>query len=273
MNKVLENSLFYLDNVSFNKISEQARSFNATYNGKNIVQDDIFNVVKNYANHKEFDIEILRYPIKDEDFCACTFIRNGRIFMVANSYLPICKQIFAVAHELFHIIGYIGGENVSFLNHGSILKASNIDETTTQLEDREANAFAGLFLCPSDALVEQANIYGIFKDNIELTDILKLMDIFGIPYKAMVLRLLEEGYLSSKKAIEFLDICNGKIEFEINLTGISKRWQRTCEEIIEFGSLEQYMFVNEKMSFVTDSRLEGDRKIISQIKDKLYKEA
>ncbi len=269
MKNLLETCLYNIDKNNYSKVSNKARMFNAVFNGMNIVQDDIFNVIKNYGEHNNRRIEILRYPIKNQDFYACTFIRKGIIFIVVNSALFLSKQIFATAHELYHIIAYIEKDDTVFLNHGSILNASSIDEKTVLLEDRQANAFAGLFLVPSDFLIEQASIYNIYKNNIEIKDILKLMDIFAIPYKAMVLRLFEDGFIDRKKTNNFLNIDYSIIESEINLTGISKRWQKKSENLIELGNLEEYIFANEKMGYVVDDKLYEDKLSLELIKEKL----
>ena len=70
------------------------------------IQDDIFNVLENYVIHHDMPFELLRYPIADVELCACTFIRQGRMFVMVNSAIPLSKQIFAAAHELYHIYCY-----------------------------------------------------------------------------------------------------------------------------------------------------------------------
>ena len=50
------------------------------------------------------------------------------------------------------------------------------------------------------------------KKAIEMSDILTLMDIFAVPYKAMVLRLLEEKIISDGRAREMIDIPFHKIK-------------------------------------------------------------
>ena len=103
MCKVLDNSLYIKDYKRYIKISECVTRFNSVYNKNNIIQDDIFNVIENYVIHHDMPFELLRFPIRDEELCACTFIRQGRMFVMINSALPLSKQIFAAAHELYHI--------------------------------------------------------------------------------------------------------------------------------------------------------------------------
>ena len=106
MCKVLDNSLYMKDRKRYIKISECVTSFNSLYNKNNIIQDDIFNVLENYVTRHGMPFELLRYPIGDAELCACTFIRQGRMFVMINSAIPLSKQIFAAAHELYHIYCY-----------------------------------------------------------------------------------------------------------------------------------------------------------------------
>ncbi|MFI3214683.1 MAG: hypothetical protein R3Y24_15305, partial [Eubacteriales bacterium] len=111
MYKVLENSLFKIDNKKYKKISECVTSFNALYNKNNIMQDDIFSILENYVLRNDMPFDLLRYPIEDKELCACTFIRKGHMFVMVNSKLPVSKQIFATAHELYHIYCYFQENN------------------------------------------------------------------------------------------------------------------------------------------------------------------
>lgn len=266
----LSNILYNVDKDRFDKVSDMAKSYNATCNGNNIVQDDIFNVIRNYGYRHGWQIEIIRMPVNDDDFCACTFVRKERIFIVSNSYLPAFKQIFAAAHELYHVIRYVNGDDEDFPFHGTILKTSQLDEKDVEAEDREANAFAGLFLVPRDALMEQISIYHISVDNFTIRDAVVLMDIFACPYKAVILRLYEEKLLTSKKAEELLVVDNKIIENEIDVTGIASRWCRNENNIIELGSLKEKLLSNEMKGLITDDRAASDKitlgKLIEDIK-------
>ena len=155
MCRVLENSLFMKDRKKYTKISECAISFNSLYNKNNIIQDDIFNILENYAARHDMPFDMLRYPIRDTELCACTFIRQGRIFVMINSLLPLSKQIFAAAHELYHIYCYFEEDDSILLQSGSILESDIIEEEAKEIEDMEANAFAAILLAPKERLDEQ----------------------------------------------------------------------------------------------------------------------
>ena len=51
MCRVLDNSLFVRDRKKYTKISECATSFNSLYNKNNIIQDDIFNVLRVHGSN------------------------------------------------------------------------------------------------------------------------------------------------------------------------------------------------------------------------------
>ncbi len=48
----------------------------------------------NDTNALEMNCRVIYYPIADDEICGFVYI---------NSYLPLEKQVFAAAHELYHI--------------------------------------------------------------------------------------------------------------------------------------------------------------------------
>ena len=100
---LFEGILYKRNPKRFGQIRELATGFSSFYIGQNIIQDDIFAVIENYARTKGMPLEWLRFPIQDPELYACTFVRGGRIFVMLNAGIPISKQIFAAAHELYHI--------------------------------------------------------------------------------------------------------------------------------------------------------------------------
>lgn len=259
MNSVLSNSLYKKNNAQFQLLRNKTKEFNGVFNGNNIIRDDIFRIMENYARKQETKLEIMFLPIKDDDFCAFTCIRKGIFFVVINSWLPLSKQIFAAGHELYHIWCYFSNGDNSLLKDGSLLTADDMNE------DMEANAFAALLLVPLGALNEQMDIYGIDKKNITLKDVLLLMSIFAIPYKALILRLYEEGYLSEKITEEFLTISSEEVLKSSELYGDGVRWQRRTPEIVSLGHLQGLINSNDEMEVLSQQRIQEDRERLSQI--------
>lgn len=264
MGNVLDNSLFIQNPDKFQELSGAVEQFNIRYNGSNIIQDDIFSVLKNYARTKGIKLEMLRFPTKDDDFCALTCVQKGKIFVYVNSWLPLSNQIFAAAHELYHIWCFIEEKDESILRKGSFLNAAAMDEDVKNNEDLEANAFAGMLLVPSGTLFEQMKIYGISREKQSLEDIIRLMAIFSVPYKAALLRLYEEKYMEMGRAREFLAIKKEDLKKEIHYIADADRWQKRTPEIIQLGTLKQMMDQNQENELLAASRAVSDQEIYIQ---------
>lgn len=265
MGSVLENSLFFQDPKKFQELSGEVIQFNSTYNGNNIIQDDIFSILGNYARKNGEELGVFRFPTEDDDFCALTCVKKGKIFVYVNSNLPLSNQIFAAAHELYHIWCFIDKQDESVLRKGSLLNAASMDEEVKSREDQEANAFAGLLLVPSLALFEQMKIYGIAKNKQSMEDVIRLMAIFAVPYKAMLLRLYEDGYMNADIVREFLtvepEVLQKAIDYELDAV----RWCKRTPEILQMGNLRQLLDQNQEYELLSSSRAESDEKMFAEI--------
>ena len=141
-----------------------------------------------------------------------------------------------------------------------------MDEETTKLEDMEANAFAGLILASARSIQEQMGIYHIRRDNISVKDVLMLMEIYAIPYKAMVLRLFEDEIIDEEKARELFLTTEDQIKKQSSLTGRAKRWQRVDRDI-SFGSLNENMERVSRLDAVDEEQIKQDSARIKEIMD------
>ena len=270
MYDALDNCLFVKDQEKFEQLREKADAFNRNFNGSNIIQDDIFHIVENYTKKKNEPLELLRYPIDAEELCACTFLRGGRIFVLVNSQMPLAKQIFAAGHELYHVWCYLENDDPQLVQNGSMLDAMTMDDTTTAQEEMEANAFSGLLLVPAETLYQQIRIYGINLMKISLIDILMLMEIFAVPYKAIVLRLYEDGLINDMQVKALFSISSDEVTHQIRLSGKAKRWMRIPQGVEQFGSLEENMAVNEENMVLQPSRLSSDKRRLQEIREKYH---
>lgn len=266
MENVLEESLYKKDTKRFEKIADSSKEFFGAYCGSSILGVSIFGIVENYARKKEMALEILRYPFNDEELWAITFVKKGTIFLCVNSELAMCKQIFAVAHELYHIRCYAEGTDTDTIRTGSVLESKVVDEVAMTQEDLEANAFAGLLLMPDRLMREQIVLYGINEAEIKVDDILTLMEAFALPYKAVILRLLEERVITETKAGNLLKYDAEYVAHRIELTGKAKQWQMSSVNIEYFGSLLDNLEFNSENALLTESREEADRKFLEEIR-------
>lgn len=266
MNDVLENSLFVSQNKKFDEIQSIVRQFTAEYVGNSIIKDNIFAVINNYARKKEISLELLRFPIQDDELWALTFLKQNTIFICVNTTLPLCKQFFAAAHELYHIYCYVENADQSYIKNGSMLDSATGNEAGSTQEDLEANAFAGLLLMPNQILHEQILLYGIDNELSEIDSILTLMDMFAMPFKAVVLRLFESGNISLQQAEKLLKINSEEVMKRTLLTGKAKRWQLDGKGTESFGTLLETFEYNRQHEYLTDTRENDDLAYLAQLK-------
>lgn len=264
-------SLFYKQRKRFETINDLSKAFAINYCGNTIVRESIFGVVLNYARKRELSLEILRYPFKDAELWAFTFVKKGTLFLCVNTELPMCKQIFAIAHELYHIHCYAEEINMSTITTGSVLDSKAVDEIAASQEDLEANAFAGLLLMPDASVIEQFKIFGISKDKMGIDDVLTLMDLFALPYKAVVLRLVESGVIAEEKARSLYQEDNEKIKVRIQLTGKAEQWQQNSGNSFRYGSLLDDLTFNSEQGLLVDSREKSDRAYLNKLENKFRK--
>ena len=74
MNKLLNGCLFSQDKKKFENLREKANSFSINFNGRNIIQDDIFRIMANYSQIKGMPLKLMRFSFDDKEMCACTYI-------------------------------------------------------------------------------------------------------------------------------------------------------------------------------------------------------
>lgn len=272
MSDIIRTSLYKKQNIRFEKINTQSKAFAVNYCPNMIIRDAIVEIITNYARKQDKSLEVLRYPFKDDELWAFTFIKKGTLFLCVNTDLPLCKQIFAMAHELYHIQCYAEDIDTSTIAGGSLLDSRIADEQITNQEDLEANAFAGLLLMPDSNVIEHFNLFGLSKKNLNVDGVLTLMDIFALPFKAVVLRLVEARVIEEDKARELLSVSSDMIIERINLTGKAAKWQKNGNDLIHYGSLLENLTFNSKHELLMNTREESDIAYLDKIGKEFRKE-
>lgn len=262
---IVDQILFSKQPKRFLKLEDLSRGISTAYCGNTMIRDSIFSLIRNYARKNDVSIEVMRYPFHDEELWAFTFLKQGTIFICINSGLSLCKQVFAAAHELYHIYCFVEETDQSSIRNGSLLKASTADEAGKTQEELEANAFASLLLMPTSAVQDQLYVCGIDSKHITLDDVLTMMDIFAMPYKACVLRLYECGIISAARAKELHELDGKDIQARILITGKAKRWQLDGTGTESFGTFLEDFTYNMEHEFLTESREKSERAYISSL--------
>lgn len=208
-----------------------------------IVREQVFRILQN-------ETTFMQYPIEDDELCAFVCQKQGSLFSYINSYIPHDKQIFAAAHELYHI-----WYEEQRLNEVEVLMNQTLEEEPTERSEKMANRFAAMFLVPELVLRQQLSALQIDSEIIVLKDIVKLIPIFQVPYKTVVLRLFEIGVISEKQCQQFLmipdrDATQGVV-YQMKVSQLPLDSQQRSNIIMLDGYIERVLeaYNDEKISY------------------------
>lgn len=199
-----------LDSKTIDEIKAKARKKLNEYSKLNdVIGGQIFNIL-------ELENKVLYYPIEDEKVWGFSEKIKGKSFVWINTAIAYDKQVFAAAHELYHLW---------FENDGEVILKTDIEEMNNSVSISEnelkANRFAAEFLINEELLLQEMRTYSVDKSKIDIKDIIKVSNLFIIPYKTMVKRLYEIKLINRKRYIELMELPNEEIEIWRNRLGLS----------------------------------------------------
>lgn len=183
------------------KLAGDARRF-LGFVGATPIANDIFTILD------KLDIVLLEYPIESEGdrpaFSAAIMYSEERdkklTFIGLNTADYFDKQIFAIAHELYHY----------YTKSGSHL--TRLDDEGNNLVEAKANRFAAEFLLAESALesiiLEEFKTSSLIKvtQKALLRFIARLQCTWWLPYRSIVKRLHEISAISSTQYAELYEI-------------------------------------------------------------------
>lgn len=208
-----------------------------------IVREQVFRLLQD-------ETILMQYPIEDDELCAFVCKKQGRLFSYINSYIPRDKQIFAAAHELYHI--WYEKER---LDQVEVLNNQTLEEEPTHRSEKMANRFAAMFLVPELVLRQQISALQLDGETVELKDIVQLMPIFQVPYKTIVLRLSEIRFISEPQCQKFLDIPDRDLStgvlYQMKVSQLPITSQERSNVVMLDGYIEHVLEVynNSKISY------------------------
>ena len=152
----------------------------------------------------EKESKVLYYPLEDRQVWGFSEKIDGKSFVCINSSLEYDKQVFAAAHDLYHIW---------FDSPGEVMLSDNLQEIKSDMQiEVYANRFAAEFLIEEQLLHQEIHVYGMDNEKIELKDIIRLANHFVVPYRTMVKRLYEVKILREKEYLFYLNISHEQVE-------------------------------------------------------------
>ena len=183
-----------LREIDVNEIKEFAREkLGRCRKGNDIIGTQIFSILSLYAR-------VIYYPLGKDAPWGFTRISGSqddalleKPFVAINSSIPVDCQVFAAAHELYHIW---------YEQNPDVLPADLLNGQEQELSEKRANRFAAEFLVDEQLLKQEIDIYKIKRYTIKNT--LQLAFLFSVPYRTMVKRLLETGIITGPEAAKLL---------------------------------------------------------------------
>ena len=190
-----------LSDMEITEIQRQARSkLGECKKTQDIIGTQIFSILGLYAR-------VFYYPLGKAGPWGITYMSGmdsatpaEKPFVAINTSIPVDAQVFAAAHELYHIWYDKKAEAIS----SSILEETDGSDREQDIPELKANRFAAEFLADEDLLCREMPLYSISPKKITVKDILMLASLFTLPYRAMVKRLHEVGAINQEERSQYL---------------------------------------------------------------------
>lgn len=211
-----------------------------------VIGAEVFKILEEAAT-------LIQYPIADDELCGFVCRKEGRIFAFINSAIPLEKQIFAAAHELYHI-----WYDEAALAKGEMVKSDTLEALELDGIESRANRFAAMFLVQQALIHDELNHWSVRSaEQLELSHVVKLMELFGVPYKTIVRRLLEIGVIDEQKCEALLAVPDREETAGVRLLQkrlqLGERWQQRTKTI-RFANL-----VNDALSAYEKGAIPAER--------------
>lgn len=190
---------------------------------------DIFSLL-----HNNEDLTIVFYPMSSRVSGMCIRDENNKIVGI-NSTSTYGRQRFTIAHELYHLFFHEDFKSV----------VCGVDlETSKDLQEREADMFASYFLAPYESLVSFIkNKLGKEKHQLEIKDIVRIEQYYGLSRQATLWRLINDGYLTRDKA----DTMKTGIIASAMRLGYDDRLYTSTPEERQYATFGKYIKLTERL--------------------------
>lgn len=200
-----------LSNCEIEEIKGQAREkLGICRKTNDIIGPEVFSILEQYAR-------AIYYPLGKDAPWGFTRISGSnndagldKPFVAINTSIPKTCQVFAAAHELYHIW---------YEKRPDILPGDLLDEDGKGISEKKANRFAAEFLVDEMMLCQKIEIYKIRTFGIK--EILRLAELFYVPYRAMVKRLNETNHIGKAEMNNYLAETEESVEINRKRYAIS----------------------------------------------------
>ena len=217
-----------------------------------IIRDDVFSILQ------DCNCTVLYYPLEDENIDGCHIEKpvNGKLeqFVFINSHNKRERQAFSAAHELGHI----------WKVDDRLRKKYPDREIDTEMV---VNRFAAELLMPEklfrEAITKQLDKLKYQGPTMEMSTMLKLvahlMNYFFVPFKSVIIRFNELGFLNEK----YNDITlKYKDSNELNEIIRDEQYTRLgiINDLKSMDNLQEYLVQVESQGIFNESKINNIRK-------------
>lgn len=241
-----------LTQVEITEIQRMARAkLNECKKTQDVIGNQIFSILS-------LNARVFFYPLGEKEPWGITYMwgmnntsHADKPFVVINTSIPSDAQVFAAAHELYHI----WSDKKTEATPSPIVVETDDNNIIFNISELKANRFAAEFLVDEELLKQEMKIYSIYTGNIQLKDILSLSSHFNVPYKTMVKRLYEVGAISKADRDEHLLISEHKLNelrIRFSLQTLPADNRVSIDNLVELAVLayEQKKITYEKLQYL-----------------------
>lgn len=232
-----------------------------------VIRDDVFAILKS-------ECIVLYYALDDSKIEGCHVIKplNGKMeqFVFINTTKAVQEQTWTAAHELGHV-----------WKVDSYVK-EKLNQHSLDSEDL-VNRFAAELLLPMDIFKKELEgklkEYGYrgpqMSENMMVRLVTYLMNYFCTPYKAIIRRFIELGYVEENSEARFLAGFEKQIDLYKRLI-VENQYTRleTVNRAYSMGSMEQGICILEENEIYSDKKIERLRQMFhlerTEIKGESY---
>lgn len=142
---------------------------------------------------------VILFPTPDTNYGGLITYRNQRFYLHINTAQPKTYENFAWVHEYYHY--RYEKERIQDKQTETFF-----EDSVLNVQERHANLFASELLVDTRVLKESfEQISKSYSDRPIEEKVIHLIAIFEVPYKVLVIKLLQDGLISSSVALDLID--------------------------------------------------------------------
>lgn len=174
------------------------------------IGDKIFSLIEN-----TYHSYMLLYPLKTDKVAGFTRKQGDSFQIFINTNFNTNFQIFAAAHELYHLLDLKEKIEDEFIVCNNQDISANIDEAKN-IDELKANYFSAAFLMPASVIRNRFKAFresNLYCEESIIIEIIKLQYEYEVPFKTILKRLKELKQINPSEFNKLLGYDNKVIDY------------------------------------------------------------